>query len=66
MNKNVEVLKEAMNDGERKSHVVLFPRWIVRGSAAGRCTRQTIIPGELNTVTGVNKNLDYVGVVQQK
>ena len=42
-----------MNDGERKSRVLPFPRWVTRVSPLGRCSPQTIIPGKVNNVTGV-------------
>ena len=55
VDKNVEIVKKTMNDEERKSHVLPFPRWVARASPLGRCTPQTIIPGKVNNVTGVKK-----------
>ena len=30
--KNMDVVHKTMNDKERKSHVIPFPRWVVRAS----------------------------------
>ena len=66
VHKSVKIVKKTMNDKERKSHVLPFPRWVARASPLGRCTPQTIIPGKVNNVTGVKKNLDCVGMAQHK
>lgn len=66
VDKNAEIVKKTMTDRERKGHVVPYPHWVVRVSPIGRCTPQTIISGKLDTVTGVKKSLECVGMVQQK
>ena len=56
VNKNVEIFQKTMNDEERKSHVLSFPRWMVKAYPLGRCTPHTIIPVKVNNITGV-KNI---------
>ena len=55
VDKNPEIVNKTVNDKEGKSHVLPFPRYLLRASPYGRCTPQTIIPGKLNAVTGEKK-----------
>ena len=49
--KNMDVVRKAMNNKKRKSHVTPFPLWVVRASPNTRHTSQAIIPGNVNPFT---------------